>query len=85
MGCFEYQKYTATVKPFLGVYVTVMANKRWEYVMASIDMTDVSGLEFNKSTILGTDEMVFRALITQHFGKQISDDDYFNVNSAHLE
>ena len=43
-----------------------------------IDLSDLSGLEFNKSTILGTDEMVFRALITQHYGKHISDDSFFN-------
>ena len=40
---------------------------------------DSSGQEFNKPTILGTDESLFTALITQHYGKKIPDEDMFST------
>jgi len=40
---------------------------------------DSSGQEFNKPTILGTDEPLFVALVTQHYGKRIPDDEMFST------
>lgn len=44
-----------------------------------IAIEDSLGQEFNKPTIMGTDESTFYALITQHFGKKISDEDFFST------
>ena len=45
----------------------------------SIEFEDSSGQEFNKPTILGTDESLFAALVTQHYGKRIPDDEMFST------
>ncbi len=47
-------------------------------VPPAVNIDDISGQEFNKSTILGTDEQVFNALITQHYGVRIPDDVFFS-------
>ena len=44
-----------------------------------ISIEDSSGQEFNKPTIMGTDESTFKALISQHYGKKISDEDFFST------
>jgi len=45
----------------------------------SIAFEDSSGQEFNKPTILGTDETLFAALVTQHYRKKIPDDEMFST------
>ena len=47
-------------------------------VSPTIEMDDLSGQEFNKSTILGTDEQIFTVLITQHYGTRIPDEVFFS-------
>ena len=44
----------------------------------AIDKADSNGTEFNKPTILGTDEPVLTALISQHFGTRIDPEDFFS-------
>lgn len=47
---------------------------------------DVSGLEFNRNTLTGSYDFVFKALITQREKREISDEEYFPVLfNAHLE
>ncbi|KEO84704.1 DndE family protein [Tumebacillus flagellatus] len=47
---------------------------------------DTSGLEFNRSTLTGQFDYVFKALITQHSGHEISDEEYFpGLFNSHLE
>ncbi len=48
-------------------------------VPPSIDFEDSAGQEFNKPTILGTDESLFVALVTQHYGRKISEDEMFST------
>ncbi len=43
-----------------------------------IVVEDSLGQEFNKPTILGTDESIFSVLVLQHYGKRISEDDMFS-------
>lgn len=44
-----------------------------------IEELDSNGQEFNKPTILGTDEQVVYALVTQHFGQRIDPDEFFST------
>ena len=45
-----------------------------------------TGLEFNRNTLTGQYDYVFKALITQHAKRAVSDDEYFpDLFNAHLE
>lgn len=47
---------------------------------------DHSGQEFNRNTLTGEYDYVFKALIAQHTGREITDDEYFpSLFNAHLE
>ena len=47
---------------------------------------DVSGIEFNRTTLTGQYDYVFKALITQHAEREISDNEFFpDLFNAHLE
>ena len=47
--------------------------------LPDLDDSDYGGLEFNKPTIVGTDEQVLMALLTQHFNKKIDAEDFFST------
>ncbi len=40
---------------------------------------DNNGLEFNRHTLTGDFDLIFKVLISQHCGKQLSDEEYFPV------
>ena len=44
----------------------------------AMDKSDNNGIEFNKPTILGTDEPVLTALVSQHFGARIDPEEFFS-------
>lgn len=47
---------------------------------------DQGGLEFNRNTLTGIYDYIFKALITQYEGREISDEEYFpDLFYAHLE
>lgn len=47
---------------------------------------DITGLEINRSTLTGQYDFVFKALITQHAKRPITDEEYFpTLFNAHLE
>ncbi|MGF7071695.1 DNA sulfur modification protein DndE [Priestia megaterium] len=47
---------------------------------------DLNGLEFNRSTLTGEDDDDYKALIIQHYGKEISDEEYFpSLFNSYLE
>jgi DNA sulfur modification protein DndE len=47
---------------------------------------DVAGQEFNRPTLTGNYDFIFKALITQHEGREVSDEEYFpGLFNAHLE
>lgn len=55
-----------------------------EIVPITKDFSD--GLVLNRSTVTGEYDYVFRALITQAAGKEVSDEEYFpGLFNAHLE
>ena len=43
-----------------------------------LDDSDYGGVEFNKPTIVGTDEQILVALLTHHFNKKIDAEDFFS-------
>ncbi|WP_135556452.1 DndE family protein [Paenibacillus cymbidii] len=47
---------------------------------------DQNGLEFNRVTLTGEYDAIYKALIIQHTGENLSDEDYFPLYfKAHLE
>ena len=44
-----------------------------------LDDSDYGGVEFNKPTIVGTDEQILMALLTYHFNKKIDAEDFFST------
>lgn len=51
-----------------------------------IHLSDNNGLEFNRNTLTGEHDYIFKALITQHHNKEIADEEYFpGLFNAHLE
>lgn len=47
---------------------------------------DFNGLDFNRSTLTGEADDIFKALITQHYGQEISEEEYFpNLFNSYLE
>lgn len=47
---------------------------------------DQGGLEFNRNTLTGIYDYVFKALITQYEGRELTDEEYFpDLFYAHLE
>lgn len=47
---------------------------------------DTNGIEFNRHTLTGDYDFAFKALIAQHLGEEISDEDFFpKLFNLHLE
>jgi DNA sulfur modification protein DndE len=54
--------------------------------LPELELPDYNGLEFNRNTLTGEHDYVFKALITQHAQKELSDEDYFpSLFNAHLQ
>lgn len=52
----------------------------------SEEVTDSQGLEFNRNTLTGEHDYIYKALIAQYSQRQISDEEYFpDLFNAHLE
>lgn len=50
------------------------------------ESSDRSGKEFNRDTLTGEYDYIFKALIAQHVGREITDEEYFpSLFNAHLE
>ena len=50
------------------------------------EVTNRNGREFNRDTLTGELDYIYKALIAQHIGQEITDDEYFpNLFNAHLE
>mgnify|MGYP001122084872 CR=1 FL=1 len=47
---------------------------------------DINGLDFNRSTLTGEHDYIYKVLITQHYGQEISDEQYFpELFNSYLE
>ncbi|WP_404303123.1 DNA sulfur modification protein DndE [Paenibacillus sp. DP01] len=47
---------------------------------------DMGGIEFNRNTLTGEYDFIFKALIAQHESKNITDEEFFpDLFNAHLE
>ncbi|WP_085524480.1 DNA sulfur modification protein DndE [Tuberibacillus sp. Marseille-P3662] len=50
------------------------------------DESESSGLEFNRNTLTGEHDYLYKALITQHANREVTDEEYFpSFFKAHLE
>lgn len=65
-------------------YAVVLSLRHPEPVINFVK--DTAGLEFNRVTLTGAYDFVFKALIAQRLERQITDEEYFpDLFSAHLE
>jgi DNA sulfur modification protein DndE len=54
--------------------------------MPSEDLANTNGLEFNRNTLTGEYDYIFKALITQHAEREVTDEEYFpSLFNLHLE
>lgn len=54
--------------------------------LPNIELKDTSGLEFNRNTLTGEFDYVYKALITQHMKREVTDEEYFpTLLNAHIE
>ncbi|WP_079476232.1 DNA sulfur modification protein DndE [Marinococcus halophilus] len=54
--------------------------------LPEINPQDANGLEFNRNTLTGEYDEVFKILLTQHAKREISDEEFFpNLFNSHLE
>ncbi|WP_347861066.1 DNA sulfur modification protein DndE [Salimicrobium sp. PL1-032A] len=52
----------------------------------SAKLADTSGLEFNRNTLTGEFDYVYKALITQYMKREVQDEEFFpDLFNAHLE
>jgi DNA sulfur modification protein DndE len=48
--------------------------------------TNNNGLEFNRATLTGSYDIIYKALIAQHCGRRLTDEEYFpNYIKLHLD
>lgn len=48
--------------------------------------SDTNGLEFNRNTLTGTQDFVYKAIIAQQLGRPVSDEEYFpTLIKKHLD
>ncbi|MGG1639115.1 DNA sulfur modification protein DndE [Paenibacillus sp. NRS-1760] len=68
----------------LSRYAVVLSLRNPEPVVNFVK--DTSGLEFNRTTLTGSYDFIFKSLIAQHSHREISDDEFFpDLFNAHLE
>ncbi|KIV56068.1 DNA sulfur modification protein [Aneurinibacillus migulanus] len=51
-----------------------------------VEIKDTAGIEFNRTTLTGEFDDVYRAAIAQHSGREVKDEEYFpELFNMHLE
>ncbi|MBB5172440.1 DNA sulfur modification protein DndE [Texcoconibacillus texcoconensis] len=80
------QLHTSTnLTPNILARLAVSLSLKEEHPVSTQEM-DTNGIEFNRNTLTGKYDYVFKALIAQHCQREISDDEYFpGLFNAHLE
>lgn len=74
------------LQPYILVRLAVALSLKTEEQIQVDHYKDNSGLEFNRSTITGEFDAMFKAMIIEDAGKPLSDNDYFpSYFKAHLE
>ncbi|MFC4306396.1 DndE family protein [Cohnella boryungensis] len=74
------------LQPYILVRLAVALSLRSDERILVENYRDNSGLEFNRSTITGEFDALFKAMIIEHTGHPLSDDEYFpSYFKAHLE
>jgi DNA sulfur modification protein DndE len=73
----------AVARIAIGLSLNLKSDPRLDY---SEQINDNSGFEFQRSTLLGEYEDVYRVLIIEHLQKYIFEDQYYpNLVKAHIE
>ncbi|MGR9049735.1 DNA sulfur modification protein DndE [Halobacillus faecis] len=74
-------KLTPNVLSRLAVSLSLKINEE-----PDTEVEDSSGIEFNRNTLTGEYDYVYKALITQYSQREISDEEFFpKLFNAHLE
>lgn len=72
--------------PNITARIAVSLSLRQEQQVTESTSSDIGGLEFHRDTLTGDYDYVFKAMITQHAKRTISDEEYFpGLFKAHLE
>jgi DNA sulfur modification protein DndE len=78
------QNSTGLTPNILARYAVVLSLKEKQPVNPIV--RDSAGQEFNRPTLTGKYDIIFKALIAQREGREISDEEYFpGLFNAHLE
>ncbi|MFP4978256.1 DNA sulfur modification protein DndE [Paenibacillus sp. CN-4] len=78
------QDKTRMTPNILSRYAVVLSLRNPEAVINFV--RDTSGLEFNRTTLTGAYDFLFKSLIAQHTQREITDEEYFpDLFNAHLE
>jgi DNA sulfur modification protein DndE len=76
---------TTNLTPNILVRIAIGLSLRQEGV-PNVELSDNNGLEFNRNTLTGEYDYIFKALITQHSQKELTEAEYFpDLFNAHLE
>lgn len=77
---------TTGLTPNILSRIAVSLSLRESNVLTFAGIKDQGGLEFNRNTLTGANDYIFKALITQYAGREITDEEYFpDLFYAHLE
>lgn len=81
----QLQDSTRLTPNILARYAVVLSLKEKQPVTPNIKETTY-GLEFNRNTLTGPYDYIFKVLIAQHEQREITDEEYFpGLFNAHLE
>lgn len=77
---------TTGLTPNILCRIAVSLSLRESSKTSITDIKDQGGLEFNRNTLTGIYDYIFKALITQFEGREVNDEEYFpDLFLAHLE
>jgi DNA sulfur modification protein DndE len=81
MDLYSATKITPNILARIAVSLSISRDPSQPY-----ESSDRSGKEFNRDTLTGEYDYIYKALIAQHAGREITDEEYFpSLFNAHLE
>jgi len=86
MEIFEVFARSEHLQPFVLAKLSIALSVRSGFRFSKDSMQDTSGLDLNRQTITGENDLLFKALIEVNEGRYIPDDEYFpDVLKAYLD
>lgn len=77
---------TTNLTPNILVRLAVGLSLRNKHIPEMDIVKDFNGIEFNRNTLTGEFDYIYKALITQHAQREVTDEEFFpGLFNAHLE